>query len=34
MKGSPYAKYFLDEIIKWEEMLIKTQENVEMWLKV
>ena len=34
MKGSPYARYFLDEIIKWEDQLIKTQENVEMWLKV
>jgi len=34
MKGSPYARYFLEDIIKWEEQLIKTQENVEMWLKV
>jgi dynein heavy chain, axonemal len=34
MKGSPYARYFIDDILKWEEQLIKTQENVEMWLKV
>lgn len=34
MKGSPYAKYFLEQIIKWEDTLQKTQDNVEMWLKV
>jgi dynein heavy chain len=34
MKGSPYARYFLDQIIKWEDTLQKTQDNVEMWLKV
>lgn len=34
MKGSPFAKYFLDTIIKWEEQLMRTLDNVEMWLKV
>jgi len=34
MKGSPYAKYFLEKIINWEETLQRTQDNVEMWLKV
>jgi len=34
MKGSPFAKYFLDEIIQWEDQLMRTLDNVEMWLKV
>lgn len=34
MKGSPFARYFLDKIIEWEETLQRTQDNVEMWLKV
>ncbi len=34
MKGSPYAKVFLDQIIVWENDLMKTQENLEVWLKV
>lgn len=34
MKGSPYAKVFLDQIIVWENDLLKTQENLEVWLKV
>ena len=34
MKGSPFAKYFLDSIIEWEDILMKTQDNLEMWLKV
>jgi dynein heavy chain, axonemal len=34
MKGSPFAKYFLDTIVKWEDQLMKTLDNVDMWLKV
>jgi dynein heavy chain, axonemal len=34
MKGSPYAKFMLDEIIKWETLLMRTQDNLDMWLKV
>lgn len=34
MKGSPFAKVFIDEIILWEKRLMKLQENLEMWLKV
>lgn len=34
MKGSPFAKVFLEEITEWEEKLVRTQDNVEMWLKV
>jgi len=34
MKGSPYARVFLDKITEWENRLMLTQDNVEMWLKV
>lgn len=34
MKGSPYAKVFLDEIIEWEQWLLYTQEALEVWIKV
>ena len=34
MKGSPFAKYFLTEIVQWEDQLMRTLDNVEMWLKV
>jgi len=34
MKGSPYAKVFLDQIARWENNLLRTQENMDVWLKV
>ena len=34
MKGSPYAKEFLPQIIEWEADLNRTQENLEVWLQV
>ena len=34
MKGSPFAKVFLDQITKWENNLLRTQENLDVWLKV
>ena len=34
MKGSPYAKEFLTTIMDWEIKLLRTQENLEKWLKV
>lgn len=34
MKGSPFAKFMLPEIEKWETTLMRTQENLELWLKV
>jgi len=34
MKGSPFAYFFQEKIQKWETMLLQTQENLEMWLKV
>lgn len=34
MKGSPYAKFMLDEIIDWENSLMRTQDNLDLWLKV
>ena len=34
MKGSPFAKFMLDEIDKWEKSLIRTQDNLDLWLKV
>ena len=34
MKGSPFAKFMLDEITKWETLLMRTQDNLDLWLKV
>ena len=34
MKGSPYAKFMLEEIISWEANLLRTQDNLDLWLKV
>lgn len=34
MKGSPYAKFMLPEITSWESMLMRTQDNLDLWLKV
>lgn len=34
MKGSPFAKFMLDEVLEWEKTLMDTTENLEMWLKV
>lgn len=34
MKGSPFAKFMLDEVLEWEKVLMETTENMEMWLKV
>jgi dynein heavy chain len=34
MKGSPFAKFMLDDIIAWENTLLKTQDNLDLWLKV
>lgn len=34
MKGSPFAKVFIDQITRWENNLLRTQENLDTWLKV
>jgi len=34
MKGSPFAKFMLPTIVQWENSLITTQDNLDMWLKV
>ena len=34
MKGSPFAKVFLEQITRWENNLLRTQENLDTWLKV
>ena len=34
MKGSPYAKFFVDEILEWEKKLLTNQDNLDVWLKV
>ena len=34
MKGSPFAKFMINEIDKWERVLIRTQDNLDLWLKV
>lgn len=34
MKGSPYAKHILTEILQWETDLMSTQDYLDVWLKV
>jgi len=34
MKGTQYAKVFEEEIKNWEVKLLRTQENLDVWLKV
>jgi dynein heavy chain len=34
MKGSPFAKFMLPQIVSWENSLIQTQDNLDLWLKV
>jgi dynein heavy chain len=34
MKGSPFAKEFRTEIEVFEEKLMRTQTNLEIWLKL
>ena len=34
IKGSPFAKPFIDDVKSWEAWLVHTQEIVEVWLKV
>jgi dynein heavy chain len=34
MKGSPFAKFMYDQIVQWEKMLMQTQDNLDLWLKV
>ena len=32
MRGSPFIQPFKDELFGWEETLMSTQENLEVWL--
>jgi dynein heavy chain len=34
MKGSPFAKFMINDVLDWEKSLMETTENLEMWLKV
>ena len=34
MKGSPFARPFLEDIKEWEAWLMNTQEIIEVWLRV
>jgi dynein heavy chain len=34
MRGSPYAKFMVEEIIEWEKLLLNIQDNLDIWLKV
>ena len=34
MKGSPFAKFMLEEVSAWEASLLRTQDNLDLWLKV
>jgi dynein heavy chain len=34
MKGSPFAKVYLDRIIEWEAWLLLSFKIIDMWLKV
>lgn len=34
MKGSPFAKFMFEKTCKWEDMIMRTQDNLDKWLKV
>jgi len=34
MKSSPYAEFMIKDIEAWEKVLMRTQENLDLWLKV
>jgi len=34
MKSSPYAEFMIRDIEAWEKILMRTQENLDLWLKV
>jgi dynein heavy chain len=34
MKSSPYAEFMIKDIEAWEKILMRTQENLDLWLKV
>ena len=34
MRGSPFIEPFKEELFAWEETLMTTQENLEIWLQV
>jgi len=34
IRGNPFAKFFMEEIVAWEAWLMSTQEIMEVWLKV
>jgi len=34
MKSSPYAEFMFAQIEQWENTLMRTQDNLELWLKV
>lgn len=34
MRGSPFIGPFKEELFAWEETLMNTQENMELWLQV
>ena len=34
MRGSPFIEPFKEEVFAWEDTLMSTQENLEVWLQV
>jgi hypothetical protein len=34
MRGNPFTVFMADEVEKWEEILMKTSDNLEVWLNV
>jgi len=34
MKGSPFAQPFIEEILVWEELLERTTNFLDVWVKV
>ena len=34
MKGSPFDKFMIDQITDWEKVIMRTQDNLDLWLKV
>lgn len=34
MRGNPFTEFMSKEVEQWEEILMRTSDNLEMWLNV
>jgi hypothetical protein len=34
MRGNPFTEFMAEEVEKWEELLMRTSDNLEIWLNV